>query len=212
MWQSREGSPDVAGLAHDLNNVFETIAEAAELLTGETDAAPLAATILRSVERGRRLVDGFADHHLAPVELETIIDRAAGFVRDLTRLLGLPDVRFANHLETGHKLPGPASEWERVFMNLFLNAAQAMNAGGEISVQVNPAPESLAITVSDEGPGIPAAILSQIFQPNFSTRRSHPGLGLHIVETIVHRQGGAISATNRTDRPGASFRIVVPAV
>lgn len=211
MWRSGEAGPDIAGLAHDLNNVFETISEAADLLSSQSEAAPLAAAIARSVERGRRLVEGFADEHLAPVELGVVVDRAAGFVQDLTNLLGRPEVRVERQFEPGLKLRGLASEWERVFMNLFLNAAQAMIHGGAITVRLHQFPERSEIEVSDDGPGIPQSILERIFEPNFSTRQQHPGLGLHIVETIVRRQGGEVRAANRPHGPGAEFRISLPA-
>ena len=211
MWRSGESGPDVAGLAHDLNNVFETIAEAAELLTGHDCAQDLAGTIARSVERGRRLVAGFADQHFAAVDLSEVVERAASFVRDLTALMGLPEVRVVRNFEPGLKLKGLASEWERVFMNLFLNAAQAMAEGGEITVRLHERPDGCEIEVADQGPGIPAGILDRIFQPNFSTRQAHPGLGLHIVETIVKRQGGEVRAANRAGGRGAEFRITLPA-
>ncbi len=210
MWRAGEESPDVAGLAHDLNNVFETIAEAAELLSDEESAAPLAAAIARSVERGRRLVDGFADQHYAPVDLDVVVDRAADFVRDLTVLMGRPAVLVVRDLSSSLKLKGPDSEWERVFMNLFLNAAQAMPGGGQITVAVSRHGESAEIMVADEGPGIASEILDRLFEPNFSTRSQHPGLGLHIVDTIVRRQGGEVLAGNRADGPGAEFRILLP--
>jgi signal transduction histidine kinase len=132
-------------------------------------------------------------------------------VRDLTRLLGRVEVRFARRFDSGHHLRGPASEWERVFMNLFLNAAQAMTGGGEIQVALERSADAVAITVMDEGPGISADILRHLFQPNVSSREEHSGLGLHIVDTIVRRQGGVVTAANRTDRPGAVFRISLPA-
>lgn len=211
MWRPNEESPDLAGLAHDLNNVFETIAEAAELLSDEKHSQPLAAAIARSVERGRRLVDGLADQHLAPIDLAVVVDRAADFVRDLTGLLGRPEVCVLRQFDPGLHLRGPGSEWERVFMNLFLNAAQAMPAGGVITVHALSQSGGHEIHVADEGPGISAEILPRIFEPNFSTRRQHPGLGLHIVDTIVRRHGGAIRAANRSTRSGARFSILLPA-
>ena len=211
MWQSNDGGPDLAGLAHDLNNVFETIAEAAELLGDEDHSRPLAAAIARSVDRGRRLVDGLAGHHVAPIDLSLAVDRAADFVRDLTTLLGRPSAQVLRQFPPGLLLRGPGSEWERVFMNLFLNAAQAMPHGGLITVHALSHNTTHEIHISDEGPGIPSDILPRIFEPNFSTRRQHPGLGLHIVDTIIRRHGGSICAANLAPQPGARFTILLPA-
>lgn len=207
---TRDEAPDAAGLAHDLNNILETIGEAAELLSTEAGAAGLAATISRNVDRGRRLVEGFAHQHLAPAELDLVVERAADFVRDLTRLLGRAEVRFDREFGAGVKLKGSASEWERVFMNLFLNAAQAMGEGGAIRVGLERDEGRVAITVTDEGPGIPPEILPRIFQPNVTTRGEHSGLGLHIVDTIVRRHGGTVTAANREGRRGALFCISAP--
>jgi signal transduction histidine kinase len=63
--------------------------------------------------------------------------------------------------------------------------------------------------VRDEGPGIAAEILPDIFKPHVSTRGS--GLGLHIVETIVRQEDGQVRAANRPDGRGAEFTITIPA-
>ena len=194
---------------HDLNNVFETIAEAAELLSDEECAAPLAAAIARSVERGRRLVDGFADQHYAPVDLAVVVDRAADFVRDLTVLMGRPAVLVVRDLSSSLKLKGPDSEWERVFMNLFLNAAQAMPAGGRITVAVSRHGESAEIMVADEGPGIARELLDRLFEPFLHPQ---PAPGARPAYRRYHRAppGREVLAGNRADGSGAEFRILLP--
>ena len=212
MGRQSETELGLAGLVHDLNNVFETIAEAAELLSEQEQSSELAATIARSVERGRRLVGGLGDRERSSVDLDVVVDRAASFLHDLSSHLRGVAVQVQSRLEPGVRLRGTPPEWERVFMNLFLNAAQAMRRGGGIQVNGRELDGRVEIEISDEGPGIPTEILARIFEPKFSTREQHSGLGLHIVDSIVRRYGGEVRAENLEGRRGARFVIDVPSL
>ncbi len=209
------GDLTLPGLVHDLNNVFETISEAAELLAGDAQWAALAATIHRSVDRGRRMVGCYAVQSMAGPELEDVIERAATFLKDFLTHISGTKVKVVRRIPSGVRLQGSLSDWERVFMNLFLNAAQAMreNGGGEITVESRLMEETVEVQVADTGPGIPEAILGKIFKPRFSTKSKQAGLGLHIVHTIVKDNGGTVSAANREGGRGAVFTITaqVPA-
>jgi signal transduction histidine kinase len=200
----------LAGLVHDLNNVFETIEEAAELIARDGHWSEVAAAVSRSVERGRRLVGSLEGQTRPGCNLQEVVERAADFLRDLVRLLPVPPAEVELRLEPGIRLAGHASDWERVFMNLFLNAAQAMTAGGSIVVSASSANGSAQVQVLDQGSGIPEDVLSEIFHPHFSTRASGGGLGLHIVASIVRGHGGTVSAGNRQDGSGACFVITAP--
>lgn len=208
----REGGDlGLQGLVHDLNNVFETISEAAELLAGDERWCELAAALLRSVERGRRIVGVYADQTRAGAELSEIVDRAETFLRDFLRHLAGTRIRVHRRIGRDHRLPGNPADWERVFMNLLLNAAQAMKeqAGGTIEVSSRIEDGCLVIDVMDDGPGIDEAILPRIFTARFSTRSKHAGLGLHIVRTLVENNGAAVGASNRASG-GAVFTIRAP--
>jgi signal transduction histidine kinase len=197
-------------LIHDLNNVFETITEAADLLSADRHWRTLAATLQRSVARGKRLVGAIPDH---TPDLAEIIEDSIQSARDFCITARKPRIDFRLKLAPAIALPGSAKEWERVFANLFLNAAQAFRKPGYIEIAAEKAEDGFKIVVLDNGPGIPADILPRIFRPNVSTkpgsaRRS--GLGLHIVASIVKRYGGKVSAANRDVRSGAVFTISVP--
>ena len=205
-------SPDLtlAGLVHDLNNVFETISEAAELLAEDDRWAKLAATIQRSVDRGRGIAGSLAEQTRVSQELEPVVERIERFVQDSLALMKHAPVKIRRRIESGMTIPGQASDWERVFMNLLLNAAQAMPEGGDVEVEARKDNRSLQIAVLDNGPGIPPAILKDIFKARFSTRSKHSGMGLHIVASLVQKHGGKVAASNREDTSGAQFLISLP--
>lgn len=193
-------------LVHDLNNVFQTLVDAGDLLVKDPRHAALGATILRSVEQARRILDGMRTH--ASVRpFQEILENAIQFINDL---LGPGRVRFDCQVAPEVALRG-TWDWERVLINLFLNAAQASPEGATVLVQARKLNTDVEITVEDDGPGIAPELLPEIFQRRVSTKQAKGGLGLHIVDTIVRQNEGVVIAGNRGDTRGASFRIVVPA-
>jgi len=122
----------------------------------------------------------------------------------------------------------PPVHIQQVLTNLLLNARDALDGAGEIHVRVRRGPTAHMLEVSDNGPGIPSAVLSRIFEPFFSApvrstlRRSGAargprvqhtesgtGMGLTIVKTIVDEAGGTIDVASRAGR--TTFRIEWPA-
>jgi signal transduction histidine kinase len=199
-------------LVHDLNNVFETITEAAELLRADRRWKSLAATLCRSVTRGRRLLGAIPD---STPNLASVVDDAIQSVTDYCITARRPRIRFVSEIPPDIRLPGSAKDWERVFANLFLNTAQIMHKPGRIDIGAERAAESLAITVSDNGPGIPPHILPGMFRPHVSTKSNNAGrtgLGLHIVASIVKKYSGSVTAANRERANGAVFTISLPAL
>jgi signal transduction histidine kinase len=203
----------LAGLVHDLNNVFETVSDTADLLSEDPKWVQVAAALRRSVERGQRIVGCYADHSRSGQDLDDVVDRAALFLSDFLRHLpGGGKIKVAKRLSPGARLQGPSSDWERVFMNLFLNAAQAMKeSGGTITVEAQTRDGNVIVSVLDDGPGIPPALLSKIFLSRVSTKSKQGGLGLHIVRTLVETNGGKVTAGNR-EEGGAVFSMTMPAM
>ena len=197
-------------LIHDLNNVFETITEAAELLNADRKWKGLAATLCRSVNRGKRLLGFIPDR---TPNLAGIVEDAIQSVTDYCSAARKPRMRFVRQISPDIRLPGSDKDWERVFVNLFLNAAQIMRKPGRIDIVAERAESGLCITVSDNGPGIPDDILPRMFRPNVSTknnRQGRSGLGLHIVASIVKQYSGRVTAANRERGSGAVFTILLP--
>ena len=207
-----DGAQDLTheSLVHDLNNVFETIAEAAELLHGDAHWNALAATLARCVGRGKRLLGAIPD---TTPNLAGIVDSAVESVADYCNATHKPRARFIRQLPPDTRLPGSAKDWERVFINLFLNAVQMMQKPGRIEIAAEQSANQLVISIADDGPGIPAELLSRLFRPHVSSKTNTPGrsgLGLHIVASIVKKYGGRVAADNRENANGAVFTLSVP--
>ena len=206
-----ESELTVAGLAHDLNNVFSTLSEVADVLSTDTKWTKLASTIRRSVKRGERIVDSLADSIAESGDLDEILDNAVQHTDDVLTFTKGGSLTHKRVIAGAIALSGSSAAWERVFVNLFLNAAQASPDGVEVEVSASCNDTAIAIAVSDNGPGIAASILPSVFDPDVTTKRSRGrrGLGLHIVHAIVTGHGGVVTAENREGR-GAVFTMKLP--
>jgi signal transduction histidine kinase len=195
-------------LVHDLNNVFQTLLEAADLLATDPRWGSLSAAIARSVERGRNLTQTIHNtEEASAAPFEDILGDSIAFVEDSMIAGRGPRIEFQCEIDKGIELRHNWA-WERVLINLFSNAVRAMSDGGKIRVRATRSTHEIRISVADEGPGIPPAILDRVFEPHVSTRGS--GLGLHIVRTIVRQDGGDVFASNRPGGCGAEFTITIP--
>jgi signal transduction histidine kinase len=195
-------------LIHDLNNVFQTLIDAADLLSHDPRWAPVSSAMLRSIERGRDITLSLETVDQPSAPLETVLGNAQSFVEDSLIVGRGPRIEFTRDLEQDLVLR-QSWAWERVLINLFSNAVRAMPEGGIISTQARRRNGWIQIVVADEGCGIPPELLADLFQANVSTK-SAGGLGLHIVRTIAKQQNSEVWAANRPGR-GAEFTISIPA-
>jgi len=194
-------------LIHDLNNVFQTLVEAADVLSDDPQWGSVSAAILRSVERGKEITASLHATGQPPAALEAVVGNAVALMRDSMIAGRGPVVDFVHNIEPELVLPR-AWAWERVLINLFSNAVHAMPRGGTVSIQARRHGNRIRITVADQGTGIPPDLLPIIFDPHVSTRATS-GLGLHIVRTIVTEHQGEVHAANRPEG-GAEFTISIP--
>ncbi|GEM_PF-1623756 len=213
------------GIVHDFGNVLLGIVGQAEVLAGDD----------RLSEESRRRVGTIRE---AGVELRELIRRLKTLASESPPVLSKVDVHdllrrvselFRYSLPGGvriawrltaetHELPADPLQLERAFLNLAVNAGQAMPEGGTLTFETaNEAPEAgsprgrLAVRVSDTGEGMPPAVLEKAFDPFFTTRGGAEGLGLGLatVREVVRRHGGEIRAQSE---PGAGtrFEILLP--
>lgn len=178
------------GLVHDLNNVFQTIAESADVLGNDPKWEKLARTLQRSVDRGQRIAHSILETHRSATELIPVIENAAQFCQDYLECANRPKIGFAHDIDPEFRLKGDPGQWERVLVNLFLNSAQA--GAKNIRIQAR----GREIVVSDDGPGIAPELLPRIFQERVSTKSIISGLGLYVVQSIVEQNGGKVTAAN----------------
>jgi len=198
--------PDLAelrleGLVHDLNNVFQTIGESADLLKSDPNWSKLARTLQRSVTRGQRIVSSIIENNRSGTEFAPLVDGSIQFTKDYLECVHGPKLEFEQQIDPDLRIKGDAGSWERVLVNLFVNAAEA----GSHTVTI--AATDGEIIVSDDGPGIPPEVLLRIFQPHVSTKAMlSSGLGLYVVHSLVEQHGGSVTAENGP-HGGAVFKI-----
>jgi len=105
--------------------------------------------------------------------------------------------------------PFDAELLERVFYNLALNAAQATQAGGAVTVKTRMVARFVEVSVIDRGSGIDPKHMETIFNPFFTTKPTGVGLGLAIVSKIVDEHGGKITVESEQGK-GTIFRVLLP--
>ncbi len=105
-----------------------------------------------------------------------------------------------------------ADQMQQVFLNLLVNADQAMPSGGliVIATRLSKDQHHIEIEVSDQGPGLPEEDLNRVFEPFYSTKSTGTGMGLSIVLQITQAHNGEVMVTNR-DEGGAAFVVSLPA-
>jgi signal transduction histidine kinase len=211
----------VAGAAHEVNNALQVIGGSAELLQNRTDLPePVQKTLARIRDQAARAASAMTgvvalsraqrDGGTHLVDMCDIASRAVDLRRysigraDLTVQLDVPS---EPQLVNGQRL-----HLLQAALNMIQNAEQALapRGSGCIRVQVTQDGDHVALRVSDDGPGVPAADADRIFEP-FFTSRPRPestGLGLPVAREIAAAHRGSLELEPVPD--GASFRLRVP--
>jgi signal transduction histidine kinase len=149
---------------------------------------------------------------IQPVSPSTVVDTALQLLR-----YRLDSYNVKVHLHRDRILPtidADPDQLKEVFVNLMINACEAMTGGGTIDVheQLIGLPDRLQaqIRIRDNGPGIAPSVAQKVFDPFFTTKEEGTGLGLSIISRIIKEHGGQIDLTSVEGR-GASFTIILPA-
>jgi signal transduction histidine kinase len=215
-----------ASVAHELNTPLAVLNGSLEKLIETTRDAPTLerlARMQRVTQRLRRISESLVDFskvrkdQMEPTAILPLIDEAWSLVAIDEKS---SNVEFSNQVRAEHRVTGNSDRLLQVFVNLLRNALNAtqssVNAPGRIEVrsrrELREGKPSIAITVEDNGHGIPAHVLPDIFDA-FVTERLDArgtGLGLTVAEGIITQHGGAITASNRP-QGGACLEVSLPA-
>lgn len=212
-----------AGIAHEIGNPLSAISGLVELVESG-DLAPeeqreFLGRVRKETERINRIIRDlldFARSEPTAHEADATCDLVE-VVEDAVRLVGpqadLRQVTLERRFEEDvPRAAGSAARLAQVVLNLLLNAADAIGGEGTIRLEVSRDGEWVALVVQDTGPGIPAAILEDIFEPFVTTKPpgEGTGLGLAVCQTLVEQLGGTIEAEN-AEEGGARFTVRLPA-
>ena len=213
-----------SGVAHDFNNALAAILGRAQLLrrSAEGDghltrgldiiltAAEDAAATVRRIRSFARQLPGEGHTEVSMLELlRDAVEITRTRWENDARARGL---RYDVTVEGDEALHtrGNASELREVFVNLVVNAIDAMPAGGRLDINCRRRGERLRLLFNDTGAGMAEEVRARIFEPFFTTKGVHgTGLGLFVSYGIVERHGGHISAASQLGR-GTTFTIDLP--
>jgi two-component system sensor histidine kinase AtoS len=208
-----------AGLAHEIKNPLAGMKVSIEVLLHELDLSDADREILRRVtdeilriELLMRELLNFARPprpQLDIVNINKVLDKAAILSGKNPSFSSVKVIK-----EYDNRAPGTMADplqLQQVFMNLLLNAAEAMPGGGTLLLKTlyDENSNSLHIMISDSGKGIDEKAMARIFQPFFTTKAKGTGLGLAITKRLIEQHEGNISVRNNPGG-GTTFRILLP--
>jgi signal transduction histidine kinase len=207
-----------AGIAHEFRNGLATIHGYGKLIDvnalppqyrpyvegirSETDALSQVVTNFLNFARPAQLT-------LTAVDLGAICERAAAEIRpDASALGGQVEVSGEFGIVEGDEVL-----LRQAISNLLRNALEACAGAGAPSIAIHSDLDVAArvsrISITDNGPGVPAALRERVFQPFFTTKRDGTGLGLALVQKIIVFHNGRVAVTS-AQKGGASFQITLP--
>lgn len=214
------------GLAHDTRNLLAAVSGHCQLALRDEAEPDVKENLAKAIDLAHKAAKAvavfltFARGHTRAAEVCTLADVVGDALRFLEPVLRGSSVRIALSFEPGLRARCEPTLLLQALVNLVLNAVRALgDRPGRIDVLGRAGPgENVTIDVADDGPGVPAAVRSRLFQPfaTAATARamrvpapSGTGLGLFVTRRVLEEQGGAIVLV--ADVPvGATFRITLP--
>jgi len=204
-----------ASIAHEINNPLQSVRNCLHLATREDAPAEMRQKYMdltrQELDRLMNTVQRMLDFYRPSVEFRPV--QILDLLEHVLNLVG-SQLRERNiHVTTAWpaKLPGVmaiSNQLEQVFINLILNAFDAMPQGGEIFVSIDKKRKWIEITFQDNGPGVPQEMRESIFEPFISTKGG-TGLGLSVSYDIIIAHGGQLDYL-ANHQPGACFRVRLP--
>jgi two-component system, NtrC family, sensor kinase len=208
-----------AGVAHEVNTPLAVISTYAQMLTkqvsGDEQKARLLEKIAKQTFRASEIVNSLLNFsrtsptEFVELDLNRVIRETANLVEHQFQKAGV-----ATRLVLAENLPairGNSGKLQQVFLNLFINARDAMAGGGGLDVRTWAEGSFVHVEVADTGQGIPSDLLPRIYDPFFTTKgpKKGTGLGLSITYGIVQEHNGIIEVDS-TPGLGTRFRLEFP--
>jgi PAS domain S-box-containing protein len=210
-----------AGVAHEVNTPLTGISSFTQMLLDRSDPEDPKKELLEKIERqtfrAAKIVNNLlnlarpSSGEAGPIEVNSIISDVLSL---LEHQLKMSKVQVRRDLtEAPMVVRGTEYKLQQVFLNLFLNARDAMPNGGWLSVTTRTKGQEAVVEVADTGVGIPSEHLARIYDPFFTTKGEGrgTGLGLSVTYGIVQEHGGVLSCES-THGEGTKFRLVLPMV
>src|SRR3989441_2249609 len=211
-----------SGIAHEISNPLVAIKTFAELLPerfSEDDFRnDFASVVTREIERIDGLVSRLRTFARPATKPFTDLDLRRPLEETLALLRGqLERSQISVKLALPARLPsvrGDASQLEQLFLNVVVNALEAMQPRGQLTIRalvgINDGKETIVVEISDTGCGIPEDLLGKIFDPFLTTKQRGSGIGLSICRGIADAHRATMSARNNPDGRGATILIEFP--
>ncbi len=201
-----------AALAHDFNNVLDTIGQAAAVLEvskAARERRDMIRIIRIAVRRGAEIISGVRGYlrtgtaETGPVDIRQVLIETVELTRPLWQRAG---IHLVTELQPVRPVVAEAVDLRRVFTNLIINAIEAMPNGGELTITCLEAGNHVVASIRDTGVGIAPEHQGKIFFPYFTTKAQGTGLGLSGAQKIMVRLGGSLRFTSE---PGKSTTFTV---
>lgn len=207
-----------AGVAHEVNTPLAVISSYAQMLAKrierDSSEAEMLGKITAQTFRAGEIVQSLlnfsrtAGSETAPMDVNRVLEDVLVLVAPQLRQAG---VLVEKRLAAAVPVEGNAGKLQQVFLNLLLNARDAMPRGGALAVESKARAGVVEIRIADTGTGIPEAAQQRIFDPFFTTKepRRGTGLGLAVAYGIVQEHSGAITVSSAPGR-GTTFTVALP--
>jgi two-component system NtrC family sensor kinase len=214
-----------ATVAHEINNPLTGVYTYIRLMErkieqgqyGSEDIAKYKGyldTMRREVERTTAIVQNLLDFTRPkdpvrkPMDLVKVMEESLALISNKLSLTNIEVVKLLNPLP---EIQADPAHMKQVFLNLLINACEAMEEGGTLTIRSDNHPEANTVTMSvrDTGSGIEEKDLARIFDPFFSTKKKGTGLGLSVVNGIVTRHNGKVEIDSAPGK-GTDFRVTLP--
>lgn len=212
-------------IAHEIRNPLAAIKMLIYSMMNESDLSNDKQEDLRIITQEINRMEGFLQNFLKyarPAKPQMQDTQVVPVIMETLHLM-TPRIRQSeievveNYMEEGTRLKADPNQLKQVFMNLFLNAIEAMKPGGKLIISTgievpagrDPERKYFKVEVSDSGNGIPEDIIETLFDPFVREKEGGVGLGLSISQRIAELHHGWIQAANNTEK-GATFTVYLP--